>query len=70
VFVFRYKSAQHWVDLFRAYYGPLLKAFEALDDLRAAKLEKDIIDLIESMNVAGDGTMVVPSEYLQTVITK
>ena len=31
-FTFRYRSAQHFLDIFRAYYGPVLKAFEALDE--------------------------------------
>ena len=30
-FMFRYRSAQHWIDVFKTYYGPLLKAFAALD---------------------------------------
>ena len=69
-FNFRYQSAQHWVDLFGSYYGPLLKAFEALDDVKGKQLENDVIDLISRFNKADDGTMVVPSEYLEIVITK
>lgn len=69
-FVFRYRSPQHWLDLFRTYYGPLLKAFEALNEEKSAELERDILKLIDRLNVAGDGTMVVPSEYLEVVITK
>ena len=33
-FVFRYRSAQHFLDVFREYYGPMLKAFEALNASR------------------------------------
>ena len=69
-FAFRYRSPQHWLDLFRTYYGPLLKAFEALDENKGAGLERDIHDLIDRLNTADDGTMVVPSEYLEVVITK
>jgi ubiquinone/menaquinone biosynthesis C-methylase UbiE len=68
-FVFRYRSPQHWLDLFRTYYGPLLKAFDALDKEKGAGLEGDILGLIDRLNVAKDGTMVVPSEYLEIVIT-
>jgi ubiquinone/menaquinone biosynthesis C-methylase UbiE len=67
---FRYRSAQHFMDVFRTYYGPMLKAFAALDEAKQKSLHKDLIDLIARLNVAKDGTMVVPSEYLEVVITK
>ena len=67
-FIFRYHSPEHWMDIFGTYYGPVLKAFEALDQHSAASLKKEILNLIDSFNVATDGTMVVPSRYLETVI--
>ena len=69
-FNFRYRSAQHFLDIFRDYYGPMLKAFEALHDAGRNELARDVIDLIERLNISGDGTMVVPGEYLEVVITK
>jgi ubiquinone/menaquinone biosynthesis C-methylase UbiE len=69
-FVFRYRSPQHFLDVFRTFYGPMLKAFEALDDKGRAALARDIIDLIGRFNRADDGTVVVPSEYLEVVVTK
>lgn len=69
-FVFRYKSAEHFLDVFRTYYGPVLKAFGALDAAHQEALKHDILALIGTMNRSGDGTMVVPSEYLEIVITK
>lgn len=69
-FNFRYRSAEHFVDVFRAYYGPLHKAFAALDTAGQNDLEADLIALIARMNKATDGTMVVPGEYLEVVITK
>jgi len=69
-FVFRYRSAQHFLDTFRAYYGPMLKAFEALDAAGKKALARDIIALAERLNMSGDNTMVVPGEYLEVVITK
>jgi ubiquinone/menaquinone biosynthesis C-methylase UbiE len=69
-FSFRYRSAEHFVDVFRNYYGPMLKAFAALDVPQQTKLEKDLYDLIARMNKADDGTMVVPSEYLEVIIAK
>lgn len=69
-FVFRYKSPAHWIDFFRAYYGPVLKAFAALDDEKRVSLERDIHALVAEFNMANDGTLVVPSEYLEVVIDK
>ena len=69
-FVFRYESAEHWIEIFRNYYGPVVKAFEALDATAGAALETDIDALLEKFNVAKDGTLVIPSEYLEVVVTK
>jgi ubiquinone/menaquinone biosynthesis C-methylase UbiE len=69
-FMFRYRSAQHFLDIFRKYYGPMLKAFDALEDGGRKALARDIIDLIGRFNKSGDDTMVVPSEYLEVVITR
>jgi ubiquinone/menaquinone biosynthesis C-methylase UbiE len=69
-FNFRYRSAAHFVQVFRDYYGPTHKAFAALDATRAAALEADIIALLEELNVGGPTSLVVPSEYLEVVIVK
>jgi ubiquinone/menaquinone biosynthesis C-methylase UbiE len=69
-FMFRYRSPQHFLDVFRTYYGPTLKAFAALDEANQHALADDITALIGRMNRAEDGTMVVPSEYLEIVIIK
>ena len=69
-FTFRYRSAQHFLEVFRTYYGPLLKAFEALDGTNREALAGDIIGLVRRFNASGDKTTVVPSEYLEVVITK
>jgi ubiquinone/menaquinone biosynthesis C-methylase UbiE len=69
-FAFRYRSPEHWLDVFKSYYGPLLKVFAALDAAAQAALEAEIRQLIARFNRAADGTMVVPSEYLEVVITR
>ncbi len=67
-FVFRYHSAAHWLDIFRTYYGPLNKAFNALDAGDQAALAADLLALMENGNRSGDGTLVLPSQYLEAVI--
>jgi ubiquinone/menaquinone biosynthesis C-methylase UbiE len=69
-FVFRYRSPAHWLEIFRDYYGPVLKAFASLNPEARKALEKDLFALLDQNNVARDGTLVLPSEYLEAVITK
>lgn len=69
-FAFRYRSPAHWLEVFRTWYGPVLKAFGALPPAGQAALEHDLLELIARFNRSGDGTMVVPSEYLEIVITR
>jgi ubiquinone/menaquinone biosynthesis C-methylase UbiE len=69
-FYFRYRSPQHWVDVFRRWYGPVLKAFEALAPDGQQHLEQDLLSLIQRFNRSGDATMVVPAEYLEVVIVR
>jgi SAM-dependent methyltransferase len=67
-FVFRYRSPRHWLDTFRTYYGPMHKAFAALDAGRQEALAEDLLGLAQRFNSATDGSMVAPSEYLEAVI--
>ena len=69
-FVFRYRSPEHWVEIFRLYYGPVHKAFAAIDPKARTVLERDLHILIDEFNIAEDGTVVIPSEYLEAIITK
>jgi ubiquinone/menaquinone biosynthesis C-methylase UbiE len=70
MFVFRYRSPDHWLDVFKSYYGPMLKAFTALDETGQAALRRDLVTLLGEFNRADDGTVVVHSEYLEAVISK
>ena len=69
-FIFRYRSPQHWVEMFRGYYGPIVKAFAAIDTEARHKLEGDLYALLDRLNIAEDGTLVVPGEYLEVVATR
>ena len=69
-FNFRYQSAAHWVDVFRTFYGPTLKAYAALDPARQGRMTEDITALLERLNVGGPNSLVVPGEYLEVVITR
>ena len=69
-YVFRYRSPAVYLDYWRRFYGPTLKAFEAVGEDGREALEQDLLQLIASFNRADDGTMVVPTEYLEAVIVK
>ena len=70
VFTFRYRSAAHFIDVFRTWYGPVHKAFAALPVEKAAVLESDLTDLLNGLNRAGPTSLVVPSEYLEVIVTR
>ncbi|RYF00434.1 MAG: hypothetical protein EOO78_12000 [Oxalobacteraceae bacterium] len=69
-FVFRFRSPEHWLEVFRTYYGPMFKTFAALDADRQAALTQDVLQLMAAGNRSGDSTLVLPSEYLEVVIAR
>jgi hypothetical protein len=69
IFNFRYTSPYHMIEVFKTYYGPTHRAFASLDAAKQAALEADIILLLQRMNRGGSETLIVPSEYLQTIVT-
>lgn len=69
-FVFRYRSPEHWLEVFKTYYGPVLKTFAALEAPAQKGLADDLLSLVARFNRSGDATMVVPAEYLEVVITR
>jgi hypothetical protein len=68
-FVFRYRSAEHFLQVFRTFYGPVLKAFETVGDAGRDALAADLLALLEQHNTAS-GHLVIPSEYLEIVATR
>ena len=69
-FNFRYRSAAHFIEVFRTWYGPVHKAFASLESAAADELEQDLTELLDSSNQAGASSLVVPSEYLEVVISR
>jgi ubiquinone/menaquinone biosynthesis C-methylase UbiE len=67
---FRFESAEHWIDIFRTYYGPVLKAFVALDATGQQALHTALLELLARYNRGGDATLIVPGEYLEVVIER
>jgi hypothetical protein len=70
-FNFRYLSAEHFIEVFRGYYGPTHKVFAALPPARQGELHIAMIELLSRHNRArGMGKLVVPAEYLESIIVK
>lgn len=68
-YCFRYRSGAEWLDVMKTWYGPMVKTFAALDANRQKALAAELIDLMQGANRSGDSTLIVPSEYLEVVIT-
>lgn len=69
--IFRYRSAEENVDFFRTYYGPTLRAFDALPAQRQTELNSDLISLVHRFDRnAGTGPVAIAADYLETVIIK
>jgi len=69
-YAFRYRSPAHFLEVFRTYYGPVHKAFAALDAAGQQALERDLLALLDDCNRSGDATLVAPGTYLESVITR
>ncbi len=69
-FTFRYHSAAHFVDEFRNWYGPVNRAFAALSPQQGAEFAQALAAAAEARNRATDGTLAVPSEYLEIVAVR
>ena len=70
LFNFRYRSADHWLAVFKAYYGPMNRAFATLDAAGGAALEQDLRSLLARLNRGASDTLIVPSEYLEIVVAR
>ncbi len=68
-FHFRYKSAEHWLEIFKTFYGPTNRAFAALEPAKQGALQADIMELLGRLNRGGKETLIVPSTYLEVVVT-
>jgi ubiquinone/menaquinone biosynthesis C-methylase UbiE len=69
-FTFRYRSPAHWLEVFRTYYGPMNRAYAALDRAKQASFTDEVLALMNERNRSGDRTLVLPSEYLEAVIER
>jgi SAM-dependent methyltransferase len=65
-----FRSADHFLDFFRTYFGPTKVAFERVGPEGEAALEADFKAYLEENNTAGDRALILRPEYLQVVATR
>lgn len=68
--LFRYRNSGHWIEVFRTYFGPIMRVLETLDDKRRAEFLAELDDLLNRFNRSDDDTLVVSADYLEVVMTK
>lgn len=68
--VFRYRSQRHCVDALRSSFNPLRRAFASLSPTAEKRLEKDLLRLIDDVNIGKNSAAVIPSEYVEVVVIK
>jgi SAM-dependent methyltransferase len=66
-FTFRFRSAQDFVDFFRTWYGPTLKAFAALEGAARDALEADLLALAHRHDRLDGGPVAIPSAYVEAI---
>jgi len=69
-FTFRFRSAEAYVDYFRTYYGPIVKAFETAGTAGGAALFGDLVDLVRRFARTTSGPVSIPATYLETVAVR
>jgi SAM-dependent methyltransferase len=65
-----FRSADHFLQFFRTYFGPTKVAFERVGTEGEAALEADFKAYLEESNTAADRALVLEPEYLQVVATR
>ena len=51
-------------------FSQFIRVHDALDPVRRENLVGELVDLISRSNRSGDETMVVPSDYLEVVVSR
>ena len=68
--LFRFRSSQHWIDVFSTYFGPLIRALQILQGEQREQFLHDLHGILRRFNRSGDDTLVVSADYLEVVMVK
>jgi SAM-dependent methyltransferase len=70
VYVQRFASAEHWVEVFRNWFGPVRTAFESLDAARQDELAQELMAMLRRHDRSGGESLVNPMDYVEVVATR
>jgi len=65
-----FRSADHYIEFFRTYFGPTQTAYERVGPEGEQALTDDLRGFLEAANTAGDRAMVLEAEYLEVIATR
>lgn len=65
-----FRSADHYLEFFRDYFGPIKSAYEAVGPEGEQALTDDLKQVLQNLSVGGDKALVVEPEYLQVLATR
>lgn len=65
-----FRSADHYIDFFRRYFGPTQMAYERVGPEGEEALTEDLRSFLEEVNRAGDRAMVLEADYLEVIATR
>jgi ubiquinone/menaquinone biosynthesis C-methylase UbiE len=65
-----FRSADHYLEFFRQYFGPIKVAFERVGPEGEEALESDLRDYLEQANTAGERALVLEADYLEAIATR
>ncbi len=70
MYTFRFATPGHFVDVFRTWYGPIHKAFANLDPDGQRAFHEALVELLRAADQGTRGSLAIPSEYLEVVVTR
>jgi ubiquinone/menaquinone biosynthesis C-methylase UbiE len=65
-----FRSADHYIEFFRQYFGPTQMAYERVGPEGEQALTDDLRNLLETANTAGERAMVLEADYLEVIATR
>ncbi|MEJ7600782.1 MAG: class I SAM-dependent methyltransferase [Kofleriaceae bacterium] len=68
--LFRYRDSAHWIEVFRTYFGPLMRTLDALDETNRSEFLRELDETLNYLNRSGDDSLVMSADYLEIVMTK
>jgi len=64
------KSPEHFIDLFRRFYGPTMNAFDAAEkNGKVAELHSQLVELAKAQNQSKNHGTSIPATFLRVTVS-